>query len=401
MWKRLSIYSLLFLSLVLPMSLMTSQKASAIASYVVKPLYEREIKREILLSYQSDGSVYADKGLNMHYYFYRERSDQKDSDNRPYVKGIAYVCEVQKTDYSTGNPEIKTKTLPDCGIFLREENGFLRFYIKASSIVVFDYYTDKDEVKNISNFSRKYDSSDTLYDSKLLEITDQNIDDGFRLLGGTELKENGWRVEEEYVIKVEEPKNNNSSNSGIFAGIQDFLTSLFNGIKDFLTAFFKPMQKSLDSTVDFFQHFNENFEKIIKFFENIGKTVFDWLVSLIIPDISDIKTRFDDFAQYIKNGLGFIGEVFSRAIETHRSIAGTAGSASIKCSTIFSYDTPSANFSKLYFNICHIPQPMLMMARSLIAFSMFFITMNRLLRALSVILGTRYVWQSNNEGDED
>lgn len=372
-WK---IYFLLFGSVLsLGIFTITTKTAHAIESYKISPEDDRTFRRD----FYNRLNIYDEsKQINLHYYFY---ADNKYSEN---IKLISYVCE------ENDNGDVKEK--PDCGLYLVQEAGKFKIKLKASAY-------------SYSNYSRRTQRVEGFYVNKIYEdfitlanFTDTDFDNGLTLLGGSTLKANNWNRNEggflfDPVGGSNQNQNNNSQNNNngggfdILGGIKAFFQPMIDsitrtqqavlGISDNILNGIKGFFSSLIDSVGNIWGFLSNF--FTKLFEELGK-FFKWLFVL---DSNVSKEQIDSFKDKIKNSSPEVRSIFNFSSGFSSKVSGNS--------------VCSFGVSGLIISVCSVPPFFINIARALIIFSMVWITIDRIIKFMSVLFGTRYMWQQGGE----
>ena len=373
-WK---IYFLLFGSVLsLGIFTITTKTAHAIESYKISPEDDRTFRRD----FYNRLNIYDEsKQINLHYYFYAEN---KYSEN---IKLISYVCE------ENDNGDFKEK--PDCGLYLVQEAGKFKIKLKASAY-------------SYSNYSRRTQRVEGFYVNKIYEdfitlanFTDTDFDNGLTLLGGSTLKVNNWNRNEGGFLfdpaggssnNSQNHNNNNNNNSGgfdILGGIKAFFQPMIDsitrtqnvvlGISDNIINGIKNLFNGLIDSVKNIWDFLANF--FTKLFEELGK-FFKWLFVL---DSNVSKEQIDSFKDKIKNSSPEVRSIFNFSSGFNSKVSGNS--------------VCSFGVSGLIISVCSVPPFFINIARALIIFSMVWITIDRIIKFMSVLFGTRYMWQQGGE----
>lgn len=369
-WK---IYFLLFGSVLsLGIFTITTKTAHAIESYKISPEDDRTFRRD----FYNRLNIYDEsKQINLHYYFYAEN---KYSEN---IRLISYVCE------ENNNGDVKEK--PDCGLYLVQEAGKFKIKLKASAY-------------SYSNYSRRTQRVEGFYVNKIYEdfitlanFTDTDFDNGLTLLGGSTLKVNNWnRNEGGFLFDPAGGSSNNSqnhNNSGggfdILGGIKAFFQPMIDsitrtqnvvlGISDNIINGIKNLFNGLTESVKNIWDFLANF--FTKLFEELGK-FFKWLFVL---DSNVSKEQIDSFKDKIKNSSPEVRSIFNFSSGFSSKVSGNS--------------VCSFGVSGLIISVCSVPPFFINIARALIIFSMVWITIDRIIKFMSVLFGTRYMWQQGGE----
>lgn len=368
-WK---IYFLLFGSVLsLGIFTITTKTAHAIESYKISPEDDRTFRRD----FYNRLNIYDEsKQINLHYYFYAEN---KYSEN---IKLISYVCE------ENYNGDVKEK--PDCGLYLVQEAGKFKIKLKASAY-------------SFSTYSRRTQRVEGFYVNKIYEdfitlanFTDTDFDNGLTLLGGSTLKANNWnRNEGGFLFDPAGGNSNNNqnhNNSGgfdILGGIKAFFQPMIDsitrtqnvvlGISDNIVNGIKNLFSGLIDSVKNIWDFLSNF--FTKLFEELGK-FFKWLFVL---DSNVSKEQIDSFKDKIKNSSPEVRSIFNFSSGFNSKVSGNS--------------VCSFGVSGLIISVCSVPPFFINIARALIIFSMVWITIDRIIKFMSVLFGTRYMWQQGGE----
>ncbi len=372
-WK---IYFLLFGSVLsLGIFTITTKTAHAIESYKISPEDDRTFRRD----FYNRLNIYDEsKQINLHYYFYAEN---KYSEN---IRLISYVCE------ENNNGDVKEK--PDCGLYLVQEAGKFKIKLKASAY-------------SYSNYSRRTQRVEGFYVNKIYEdfitlanFTDTDFDNGLTLLGGSTLKVNNWNRNEGGFLfdpaggssNNSQNNNNNNNNSGgfdILGGIKAFFQPMIDsitrtqnvvlGISDNIINGIKNLFNGLIDSVKNIWDFLSNF--FTKLFEELGK-FFKWLFVL---DSNVSKEQIDSFKDKIKNSSPEVRSIFNFSSGFSSKVSGNS--------------VCSFGVSGLIISVCSVPPFFINIARALIIFSMVWITIDRIIKFISVLFGTRYMWQQGGE----
>lgn len=371
-WK---IYFLLFGSfLSLGIFTITTKTAHAVESYKISPAQDRDFKRNYYQSLYLDQS----KNINMHYYFYApDRYSRK-------IKLISYICENQYDNY---------KELSDCGLYMVQEAGSFKIKLKAIAYTFSDYDRETQE----SDYAYVNHSHDNTQFVEVASYTDEDFKKGLTLLGGTTLKTNTWNLKEGGFLL--EPVGGNSNNSGnnqnqnnvggfdILGGIKAFFQpmidsiartqkavlgisdNILNGIK----GFFSNLIDSVRNIWDFLSNF------FVKLFEELGN-FFKWLFVL---DSNVSKDQIDSFSSNIKRSSPEVSSIFNFSSGFKSKVSGNS--------------VCSFGVGGLILSVCSVPSFLIIIARALIIFSMVWITIDRIVKFMSVLFGTRYMWQQGGE----
>ena len=373
-WK---IYFLLFGSVLsLGIFTITAKTAHAIESYKISPEDDRTFRRD----FYNRLNIYDEsKQINLHYYFYAEN---KYSEN---IKLISYVCE------ENDNGDVKEKS--DCGLYLVQEAGKFKIKLKASAY-------------SYSNYSRRTQRVEGFYVNKIYEdfitlasFTDQDFENGLTILGGSTLKVNNWNRNEGGFLfdpaggssnNSQNHNNNNNNNSGgfdILGGIKAFFQPMIDsitrtqnvvlGISDNIINGIKNLFNGLIDSVKNIWDFLSNF--FTKLFEELGK-FFKWLFVL---DSNVSKEQIDSFKDKIKNSSPEVRSIFNFS---------SGFSSKVRGNSVCSFGV-----SGLIISVCSVPPFFINIARALIIFSMVWITIDRIIKFMSVLFGTRYMWQQGGE----
>ena len=371
-WK---IYFLLFGSVLsLGIFTITTKTTHAIESYKISPEDDRTFRRD----FYNRLNIYDEsKQINLHYYFYAEN---KYSEN---IRLISYVCE------ENNNGDVKEK--PDCGLYLVQEAGKFKIKLKASAY-------------SYSNYSRRTQRVEGFYVNKIYEdfitlanFTDTDFDNGLTLLGGSTLKVNNWNRNEGGFLfdpaggsSNNSQNHNNNNNSGgfdILGGIKAFFQPMIDsitrtqnvvlGISDNIINGIKNLFNGLIDSVKNIWDFLSNF--FTKLFEELGK-FFKWLFVL---DSNVSKEQIDSFKDKIKNSSPEVRSIFNFSSGFSSKVSGNS--------------VCSFGVSGLIISVCSVPPFFINIARALIIFSMVWITIDRIIKFMSVLFGTRYMWQQGGE----
>ena len=369
-WK---IYFLLFGSVLsLGIFTITTKTAHAIESYKISPEDDRTFRRD----FYNRLNIYDEsKQINLHYYFYAEN---KYSEN---IKLISYVCE------ENNNGDVKEKS--DCGLYLVQEAGKFKIKLKASAY-------------SYSNYSRRTQRVGGFYVNKIYEdfitlanFTDKDFDNGLTLLGGSTLKVNNWNRNEGGFLfdpaggssNNSQNHNNNSGGFDILGGIKAFFQPMIDsitrtqnvvlGISDNIINGIKNLFNGLIDSVKNIWDFLSNF--FTKLFEELGK-FFKWLFVL---DSNVSKEQIDSFKDKIKNSSPEVRSIFNFSSGFSSKVSGNS--------------VCSFGVSGLVISVCSVPPFFINIARALIIFSMVWITIDRIIKFMSVLFGTRYMWQQGGE----
>lgn len=369
-WK---IYFLLFGSVLsLGIFTITTKTAHAIESYKISPEDDRTFRRD----FYNRLNIYDEsKQINLHYYFYAEN---KYSEN---IRLISYVCE------ENNNGDVKEK--PDCGLYLVQEAGKFKIKLKASAY-------------SYSNYSRRTQRVEGFYVNKIYEdfitlanFTDTDFDNGLTLLGGSTLKVNNWNRNEGGFLfdpaggssNNSQNHNNNSGGFDILGGIKAFFQPMIDsitrtqnvvlGISDNIINGIKNLFNGLIDSVKNIWDFLSNF--FTKLFEELGK-FFKWLFVL---DSNVSKEQIDSFKDKIKNSSPEVRSIFNFSSGFSSKVSGNS--------------VCSFGVSGLIISVCSVPPFFINIARALIIFSMVWITIDRIIKFISVLFGTRYMWQQGGE----
>lgn len=340
---------------------------------------------------------------NVKYFIYR--------DNYNYDKNIldvlAYTCDYadfSKYNSDTGNYG-DVSEMSDCGVILEysHQNGNYTIKVKAAS------YSKKRFILDTNGYSGYLEEKDAYNLYYIKDSTNSTAyiasgygDDPFVVYENTHSIKNEWN----YSAPTPPPQNDPpqeqpKDEGGLFSGIGGFFTNLLNGIKEF----FQPMKDSLDrfsswsgtyfdnlknGIVSVFSSMFENIANIWDFFSNffinLFKELLNFLKYILLPDGEVIKQQISDFTNYLKNSSGSLGRFF-----------GSIGSSisvrhSVSCQTQGYYGGSSFGL-----NFCSIPQELINLARPLIVLSIFWATGSRILHFVSVLLGSRYMWEKKGE----
>ena len=379
-WK---IYFLLF-GLLSPLGIftITTKTAHAVESYKISPEQDRTLKRDFYSSLEIPDS----KNIDMHYYFYTVNNYNED------INLIAYVCEYKPNYYAED-----VKTVPDCGLSMVQEAGKFKIKLKGSAYKLLSYSRRTQKV------SEGYVQVDSIYGNQnstkdVASFTDADFEKGLTLLGGSTLKVNNWnRNEGGFLVgpvgENNQNQNNNSQNNNngggfdILGGIKAFFQPMIDsitrtqnvvlGISDNIINGIKNLFNSLIDSVKHIWDFLANF--FTKLFEELGK-FFKWLFVL---DSNVSKDQIDSFKDKIKNSSPEVRSIFNFSSGFSSKVSGNS--------------VCSFGVSGLIISVCSVPSFFINIARALIIFSMVWITIDRIIKFMSVLFGTRYMWQQGGE----
>ena len=380
-WK---IYFLLFGSfLSLGIFTITTKTAHAVESYKISPSDDRTIRQR----FHSASSIKDEKHIDLHYYFYAQNNYSEN------LKVIAYIC-----DYKTDYYDDRTLTsIPNCGLSMVQEGGRFKIKIDAGYFMTLDYS------RRTQKIDTSYISTNTAYNMPLYEVvsfTDTDFDNGLTLLGGSTLKVNNWnRNEGGFLVDPVGGNSNNSSNTNnsnnsgggfnldILGGIKAFFQPMIDsiartqkavlGISDTIINGVKNLFSSLIDSVKNIWDFLANF--FTKLFEELGK-FFKWLFVL---DSNVSKEQINSFADKIKNSSPEVSSIFNFPSGFRSKVSGNS--------------VCSFGVEGLILSVCSVPSFLIIIARALIIFSMVWITIDRIVKFMSVLFGTRYMWQQGGE----
>ena len=380
-WK---IYFLLFGSfLSLGIFTITTKTAHAVESYKISPSDDRTIRQR----FHSASSIKDEKHIDLHYYFYAQNNYSEN------LKVIAYIC-----DYKTDYYDDRTLTsIPNCGLSMVQEGGRFKIKIDAGYFMTLDYS------RRTQKIDTSYISTNTAYNMPLYEVvsfTDTDFDNGLTLLGGSTLKVNNWnRNEGGFLVDPVGGNSNNSSNTNnsnnsgggfnldILGGIKAFFQPMIDsiartqkavlGISDTIINGVKNLFSSLIDSVKNIWDFLANF--FTKLFEELGK-FFKWLFVL---DSNVSKEQINSFADKIKNSSPEVSSIFNFSSGFRSRVSGNS--------------VCSFGVGGLILSVCSVPSFLIIIARALIIFSMVWITIDRIVKFMSVLFGTRYMWQQGGE----
>lgn len=378
-WK---IYFLLFgLLSSLGIFTITTKTAYAVESYKISPADDRTIRQR----FHSVSLIKDEKHIDLHYYFYAQNNYSEN------LKVIAYIC-----DYKTDYYDDRTLTsIPNCGLSMVQEGGLFKIKIDAGHFISLDYSrrTQKIDTSSIITYS--------VYNTPLYEVasfTDTDFDNGLTLLGGSTLKANNWnRNEGGFLVEPVGGNSNNSSNTNnsnnsggfdILGGIKAFFQPMIDsiartqkavlGISDNIINGIKNLFSGLIDSIKNIWNFLST--SITKFFEELGK-FFKWLFVL---DSNVSKEQINSFADKIKNSSPEVSSIFNFSSGFKSKVSGNS--------------VCSFGVGGLILSVCSVPSFLIIIARALIIFSMVWITIDRIVKFMSVLFGTRYMWQQGGEG---
>ena len=379
-WK---IYFLLFGSfLSLGIFTITTKTAHAVESYKISPSDDRTITSRF---YENSGITESRK-IDLHYYFYANNQYGEQ------LNGIAYIC-----DYKTDRYAEEVKTINPCGLSMVQEAGKFKIKINAGYYLKFTYSRKTQKVNE--DYLYVYD----VYNNGAYELqsfTDKDFDNGLTLLGGSTLLANNWnRNEGGFLIEPVGGNSNNSSNTNnsnnsgggfnldILGGIKAFFQPMIDsiartqkavlGISDTIINGVKNLFSSLIDSVKNIWDFLANF--FTKLFEELGK-FFKWLFVL---DSNVSKEQINSFADKIKNSSPEVSSIFNFSSGFRSKVSGNS--------------VCSFGVGGLILSVCSVPSFLIIIARALIIFSMVWITIDRIVKFMSVLFGTRYMWQQGGE----
>lgn len=379
-WK---IYFLLFGSvLLLGIFTITTKTAHAIESYKISPEQDRTLKRD----FHDSLNISDSKNIDMHYYFYATNNYNEN------INVIAYVCEYKPNYYAED-----VKTVPDCGLSMVQEAGKFKIKLKGSAYKLLSYSRRTQKV------SEGYVQVDSIYGNQnstkdVASFTDADFEKGLTLLGGSTLKVNNWnRNEGGFLVgpvgENNQNQNNNSQNNNngggfdILGGIKAFFQPMIDsitrtqqvvlGISDNIINGIKNLFNGLTESVKNIWDFLANF--FTKLFEELGK-FFKWLFVL---DSNVSKEQIDSFKDKIKNSSPEVRSIFNFSSGFSSKVSGNS--------------VCSFGVSGLIISVCSVPPFFINISRALIIFSMVWITIDRIIKFMSVLFGTRYMWQQGGE----
>lgn len=364
-----------------------NKNALAVESYKISPEQDRTLKRDFYSSLNISDS----KNIDMHYYFYAKNNYNE------YINVIAYVCEYKPNYFAED-----VKTISDCGLSMVQEAGKFKIKLKASAYKLLSYSRRTQKV------SEAYVQVEIIYSYEnstkdIASFTDQDFEKGLTLLGGSTILKNEWNRNEggflvDPVGGSSSGSNNNQNQNNNSGG--GFNLDILGGIK----GFFQPMIDSIVITNDFFINSINNIKDFIlnffvKLFEEFGKFV-KWV---FVPE-SDVLTKqiksFTDLIdlsfQPLKQTLGidFVDPMYLNTNRCNGSPSGLTGNGDGRFSGMNGFP------AVIEINICKVPKPLIFLARNLFRFSVIFVLLHRLSITLPIVLGSRYVWERSEKGDD-
>jgi hypothetical protein len=378
-----------------------NKNALAVESYKISPEQDRTLKRD----FHDSLNISDSKNIDMHYYFYATNNYNEN------INVIAYVCEYKPNYYAED-----VKTVPDCGLSMVQEAGKFKIKLKGSAYKLLSYSRRTQKV------SEGYVQVDSIYGNQnstkdVASFTDADFEKGLTLLGGSTLKVNNWnRNEGGFLVgpvgENNQNQNNNSQNNNngggfdILGGIKAFFQPMINsidrtqkavlGISDNIVNGIKNLFSGLIESVKNIWDFLSNF--FTKLFEELGKFV-KWI---FIPE-SDVLTKqikgFTDLIdlsfQPLKQTLGidFVDPMYLNSSRCNGSPSGLTGNGDGRSSGMNLF------MDGVEINICKVPKPLIFLARNLFRFSVIFVLLHRLSITLPIVLGSRYVWERSEKGD--
>lgn len=275
-----------------------------------------------------------------------------------------------------------------------QEAGSFKIKVKASGYTLSDYDRETQE-STYAYVNHSYDYNNFV---EIESFTDADFKKGFTLLGGTTLKSNTWNLNEGGFLldpvggsSSNSNNGNNSNNSGggfdILGGIKAFfqpmidsivrtqkaVSSITDNIINGIKSLFVGLIDSVRNIWDFLSNF------FVKLFEELGK-FFKWLFVL---DSNVSKEQIDSFSNKIKNSSPEVSSIFNFSRTFSNRVSGNS--------------TCSFGVGGLVLSVCSVPSLLINIARALIIFAMVWITIDRIVKFISVLFGTRYMWQREGE----
>lgn len=368
MWKKFYLILFLFFGSVLFSTLFLNQNSASAHSVDKPPVFSEEDKQSIVRQYQSYMNYEPDfiKNANIFWLVYKTANSYHKDD---LYHVVAYTC-VDKQYTGQGDSGYSEKYYQDCGSYLEydKNSGVYTIKIKAVYIMSSGSYYKRTNKLTYGGFSRY--SSD--YYQTISSSDDPNY---YTIYLDQHNKIN------QFNIKPQSHFEQSNSGSGGIAGLDfgAFAKGIVNGITDF----FKPLVDLINMTFKIITDFITGFfEKVAEFVKNLFKI-----------DFSIVKEKSENLQKTINNsgGLGkliFLPVNLLGIVMTHNTVTCSNFSVVI-----------AKDYVPISFDLCHAPEPLILIARSVLLVSILFILINRIRVFVSILFGSRYSWVS--KGDDE
>ena len=413
MWKRFYLILFLFFGSLLFSTLFFSQNQASAHSVDKPPVFSEEDKQFLVRKYQS--SVYYEpdfvKNANIFYFVYKT-ADLYHKDDVYNI--VAYTCVDKKYDSEQGYVE---KYYDECGSYLEYDKNSGIYTIKIKAVYIMNnikYY------KRTNQFSY---SSFTKYNDNYQIISSSDDPNYYTVYLDQHNKINQFNIKPQ--SNFEQPNSGSGGIAGLDFGA--FAKSIVNGITDFFKGLVKSVTdigdflhgnggnkkglfptlseeflKSVNSITDFFKPFTDFVKSILDFFKTKIENIRDFLINFIkyLFNIEPeyITNKVNSLKEKITTKLGTVGSVFADTITFFQTFL-SHGNADLSCKNESITVKPDALGIK--YNMCSVPKPLLILARSVLVLSIMFLVFHRFMKFISIFLGSRYIWTSQDDkGDK-
>ena len=361
MWKRFYLILFLFFGSVLSSTLFLNQNQASAHSVDKPPVFSEEDKQSLVRKYQS--SVYYEpefmKNANIFYFIYKKADDYHKDDM---YNIVAYTC-VGKEYNGNGYSE---KYYDECGSYLEYDSNSGIYTIKIKAVYLMyniKYYKRTNQFtftsfSKISNYQIISSSDDPNYYTIYL---DQHN------------KINQFNIKPQ--SNFEQPNSGSGGIAGLDFGA--FAKGIVNGITDF----FKPLVDLINET------FKIITDSITGFFQKLS----EFVKNLFTVDFSVIDEKSKNLQSTINNSGG-VGKLIFLPLSI---LSVFMNQTSVSCSNFSVFI--AKDYLPVRYDLCSVPDPLLLLSRSVLLISIILILINRIKVFINVLFGNKYSWENKGE----
>jgi hypothetical protein len=424
MWKRFYLILFLFFGFVLFSTFSLNQKQASAHSVDKPPVFSESDKQSVVRKYRENLYYEPDfvKNANIFYFVYKTASSY-DKD-KP-VQVVMYSC-VDSFQNPNNFYQAEEKHLESCGSYLKydKQSGIYSIDIHGVYVSTGTYYLATNKF-TFNGFEKQSQYNDF---KKIISSSDDP--DFYTIYLDQHNKINQFNIKPQ--SNFEQPNSGSGGIAGLDFGA--FAKGIVNGISDFFKPFFDSLIKKLvdigdflhgnggskkgffpnlseefskfvNSIIDFFKPFTDFVISILNFFktklENIRDFLIDFIKYLFNIEPEYITDKVNSLKEKITTRLGSVGTVFVDTI-TFFQIFISRGNLNLACKNAPIVVEPNA--IPISYDICSVPKPLLILARSVLVLGIMFLVFHRFMKFISILLGSRYVWDiqddKNSKGDK-
>lgn len=377
MWKRFYLILFLFFGFVLFSTFYLNQNQASAHSVDKPPVFSESDKQSVVRKYRENLYYEPDfvKNANIFYFVYKTASSY-DKD-KP-VQVVMYSC-VDSFQNPNNYYQAEEKHLESCGSYLKydKQSGIYSIDIHGVYVSTGTYYLSTNKF-TFNGFEKQSQYNDF---KKIISSSDDP--DFYTIYLDQHNKINQFNIKPQ--SNFEQPNSGSGGIAGLDFGA--FAKGIVNGISDF----FRPF---IDFVISILNFFKTKLENIRDFLIDFIKYLFNIEPEYITDKVNSLKEK-------ITTRLGSVGTVFVDTI-TFFQIFISRGNLNLACKNAPIAVEPNA--IPISYDICSVPKPLLILARSVLVLGIMFLVFHRFIKFISILLGSRYVWDiqdgKNSKGDK-